>query len=233
MPFVRRVLRLYPRLLAWIGRRRRDWILLRAIVDGRLRSARLELDIAPDVTFARGVTIVLDPGSRNTLRMARGTRLHEDVVVQLRGGTIELEEDSAVRRGGLLNVSGHLTMRRNSELSYFNVVHCGQRVVFDEFAGASERVTVADSRHFQAGEHEWFYHNVETAPIHIGRNTWLATNAVVTAGVTIGDDTIIAANSVVSRDIPDRVLAAGAPAKVIRDNPTREDWLAARTGAGS
>ena len=38
-------------------------------------------------------------------------------------------------------------------------------------------------------------------------------------GVTVGDGTIIAAGSVVTKDIPPNCLAAGVPARVIRNLP--------------
>jgi len=53
-------------------------------------------------------------------------------------------------------------------------------------------------------------------PTRIGDNVWCGANVVITGGVTIGDRCVIGANSVVNRDIPDFSIAAGAPAKVIR-----------------
>ena len=53
-------------------------------------------------------------------------------------------------------------------------------------------------------------------PTRIGDNVWCGANVVVTSGVTIGERCVIGANSVVTRDIPDRSVAAGAPARVIR-----------------
>ena len=53
-------------------------------------------------------------------------------------------------------------------------------------------------------------------PTRIGSNVWLGAHTVVTTGVTIGDHCVIGANSVVTRDIPDGMIAAGSPAKVIR-----------------
>ncbi len=53
-------------------------------------------------------------------------------------------------------------------------------------------------------------------PIEIGENVWLGTSVTVGAGVTIGADSVIGAGSVVLSDIPDRVVAAGTPARVIR-----------------
>jgi maltose O-acetyltransferase len=56
-------------------------------------------------------------------------------------------------------------------------------------------------------------------PISIGRNVWIGAGAIVAAGVTIGDDSVIGAGSVVVRDVPSGALAAGVPAKVIRELP--------------
>jgi acetyltransferase-like isoleucine patch superfamily enzyme len=53
--------------------------------------------------------------------------------------------------------------------------------------------------------------------VTIGDNCWFGTNCVVTGGVTIGDRTVVGANSVVTDDLPPAVIAAGAPAKVIRE----------------
>jgi acetyltransferase-like isoleucine patch superfamily enzyme len=54
-------------------------------------------------------------------------------------------------------------------------------------------------------------------PVRIGDNCWFGANCVVTGGVTIGDRTVVGANSVVTKDLPSGVVAAGAPAKVIKE----------------
>ncbi|KID31992.1 acetyltransferase (isoleucine patch superfamily) [Prauserella sp. Am3] len=54
------------------------------------------------------------------------------------------------------------------------------------------------------------------APIAIGENTWLGGGVIICPGVTIGENTVIGAGSVVVRDVPDRVFAAGNPARVVR-----------------
>lgn len=64
-------------------------------------------------------------------------------------------------------------------------------------------------------------------PVTIGSNCWFGVNCVVTSGVTIGERCVIGANSVVTRDLPDGVIAAGMPAKVIREIEFRE------SGSGS
>lgn len=55
------------------------------------------------------------------------------------------------------------------------------------------------------------------APIVIGKNVWIASSVTIVPGVKIGDGAIIGAGSVVTRDIPPNTIAAGVPARVIRE----------------
>jgi acetyltransferase-like isoleucine patch superfamily enzyme len=52
--------------------------------------------------------------------------------------------------------------------------------------------------------------------IVLKKGSWIGTGTTILAGVTIGKGSIIGASSVVTRDIPENVLAAGNPAKVIK-----------------
>jgi maltose O-acetyltransferase len=53
-------------------------------------------------------------------------------------------------------------------------------------------------------------------PITIGHNVWLGSNVVINPGVTIGNNCVIGSGSVVTKDIPDNMVAAGVPCKVLR-----------------
>ena len=52
--------------------------------------------------------------------------------------------------------------------------------------------------------------------VTIGDNVWIGGNTVIMPGVHIGSNTVIGAGSVVTKDIPDWVVAAGNPCRVIR-----------------
>ena len=54
-------------------------------------------------------------------------------------------------------------------------------------------------------------------PITVGDNVWFGAGVQVCPGVTIGSNTVIGAGSVVTRDIPDNVIAAGNPCRVLRE----------------
>ena len=53
-------------------------------------------------------------------------------------------------------------------------------------------------------------------PVTIGNSVWIGGSVTILPGVTIGDNVTIGAGSVVTRDIPDNVVAAGNPCRVIR-----------------
>ncbi len=52
--------------------------------------------------------------------------------------------------------------------------------------------------------------------VHIGKNVWIGSCAVILPGVTVGDNSVIGAGSVVNKDIPANVVAAGNPCRVLR-----------------
>ena len=56
-------------------------------------------------------------------------------------------------------------------------------------------------------------------PITLEKNVWLGGGCTILSGVTIGENSVIGAGSVVTKDIPANVIAAGNPAKVIREIP--------------
>ena len=58
--------------------------------------------------------------------------------------------------------------------------------------------------------------------VSIGDNVWIGGNTVILPGVHIGSNTVIGAGSVVTKDIPDWVVAAGNPCRVIKQI-TEED----------
>lgn len=101
---------------------------------------------------------------------------------------------------------------------------------------ANYNCTILDVAKVKIGNHVMFAPNVNiyTAghPIHpetrntgfeygihvtIGDNVWVGGNVVISPGVNIGNNVVIGAGSVVTKDIPDNVVAAGNPCRVLKE----------------
>ena len=117
----------------------------------------------------------------------------------------------------------------------------GYNIEIGEDFFANYNFTVLDVGRVRIGEHVQIAPNVSiyTAghPVHpesrnsgyeygiditIGDNVWIGGNTCVMPGVTIGNNAVIGAGSVVTKDIPDNVIAAGNPCRIIR-KITEED----------
>lgn len=132
----------------------------------------------------------------------------------------------AVRNGARLMVKGNfkifsgakIFINKNASLiigsGYINnhfTLHCFERIEIGEDVAIADNITIRDSdNHIVTSNPDY----VMTKPVRIGNHVWIGMNAIILKGVTIGDGAIIAAGSVVTRDVPEKCLAAGVPARV-------------------
>ena len=92
---------------------------------------------------------------------------------------------------------------------------------------AAESIEIGDACMFAHGAYisdaDWhgIYDRSEpvgkTKPIILKDNVWIGDSAIVCKGVTIGENSIIGAGAVVTKNIPANVVAAGNPAKVVKN----------------
>ncbi len=71
-----------------------------------------------------------------------------------------------------------------------------------------------DVRDWMNGRKDWSH--VKMAPVRICDKAWIGARAIILKGVTIGEGAVIGAGSVVTKDVPAWCVAAGNPARVIR-----------------
>lgn len=66
---------------------------------------------------------------------------------------------------------------------------------------------------------------VSNGSLVIGSNVWVGDGVVIVGTLKIGDGVVIGANSVVTSDVPDNVIVAGIPAKIIKKyNFNNNQW---------
>ena len=89
-----------------------------------------------------------------------------------------------------------------------------------------EQVTISDEVMFGpycvvvSGNHtsshgSFRYGPAQTAPITIGKGSWIGSHVTITSGCDVGENSLIAAGAVVTQNIPGNVVAGGIPARVI------------------
>lgn len=179
----------------------------------------LRIRIGDRVRFAPGVIIEADPGKDSELEIGAGTRVGANTHFHLRGGSVRIGPRSEIRDHCVLKTNdGLIETGELFFMSYGCMVHATERVVLEDRVGFSERVSVVDSDHeSDGGDIHWKAHELSVEPVHIGANTLLMANAVVTMGADIGANSQVAANAVVrAGEHPDSVLLAGAPAEVVK-----------------
>lgn len=91
-----------------------------------------------------------------------------------------------------------------------NLITIGRNVLFGPRVGLYTANHALDAAERIAG-------GCYARPITIGDNVWVGAGVHIMGGVSIGQNTIIGAGSVVTKNIPDNVIAAGVPCKVIRE----------------
>lgn len=148
------------------------------------------------VSFGAG-SIVLKP---ELVQIARGARLVMEPGAVLNVGA------RVVVRSGVLRIGEKAYVGPHSTLVAYTDVTIGPRVLI------GERVSIHSEDHGPAGDRDAF----RVAPVSIGADAWICAGAVVSKGSTVGAGSTIGANSFVRGEIPEGVLAAGAPARVIR-----------------
>ncbi|MEQ7051030.1 maltose O-acetyltransferase [Paenibacillaceae sp. P-4] len=53
-------------------------------------------------------------------------------------------------------------------------------------------------------------------PVTIGDRVWIGGRAIINPGVNIGNNVVVASGAVVTKDVPDNVVVAGNPARIIK-----------------
>jgi len=89
-------------------------------------------------------------------------------------------------------------------------VDVGRCAIVNTLASVDHNSTVGDGAHLSPGARL-------AGDVQVGRGVWIGIGSAVTDKLALGDGCVLGAGSVVVSDIPERVLAYGVPARVIRE----------------
>ncbi|MDX8150559.1 acyltransferase [Patulibacter brassicae] len=166
--------------------------------------ALLEVELARREAFARGA-------------------VHGDWLTMLREGRLEIGPQAFFEPGVWLTggPDARIVIGGGTFLNLGVMVAAEQLVEIGEHCMAANGCLITDANHrFDDPTKPVPWQGFASkGPTTIGDNVWLGANVVVTSGVAIGSRCVIGANSVVTTDIPPFSIAAGAPARVLKQMP--------------
>lgn len=121
-----------------------------------------------------------------------------------------------------ITIGNRVTSTANLQIAAMREITIEDDVMF------ASNINITDGLHgYENANKPYKYQKMfRIAPVLIRRGCWIGQNAVILPGVTIGEFAIVGANSVVTKSIPDRCIAVGAPAKVVRKwDGTTQRWI--------
>lgn len=150
------------------------------------------LDIGKKLSFKK------QPAFQNLI-MERTARIESAAVINTYHGDVVMKENSRIGIGSI--VIGPVIIGENSGISQYCFVTGENRKHSYDRNGLLPATT-----------------EVVSAPVVIGAGCWIGAGVTILPGVEIGDCSVIAAGSVVTKSIPPFSVAAGVPAKVVKQN---------------
>lgn len=144
--------------------------------------------------------IGLDPSGKGVFRIYKGGEFNSYGFVRIaRTCKVYVAGKISIGNGTYLNPNTILFSRTSITIGEQCAISWNCQIVDDDFHSIDcERNSAKD--------------------IFIGNRVWIGANVQILKGVRIGNGAVIAAGSIVTKDIPEQCLAAGVPAKIIRQN---------------
>jgi acetyltransferase-like isoleucine patch superfamily enzyme len=176
-----------------------------------------------------GVTIDIE-GNNNVVEVAEGAFLTNMTIVmrgnnhhlrigaycKFKGGSVWFEDQN-----GLITIGDHTSI----ESAHLAVTEPNRQITIgkDCMLSAGIDIRTGDSHSILDADTRQRINYAQD--ITLGDHVWVGLNAVILKGVSIGHNAIISTNALVTHDIPAHSIAAGVPAKVVKNNI---DWLRER-----
>jgi acetyltransferase-like isoleucine patch superfamily enzyme len=184
-------------------------VVAQAIGTARARSAGAE--VATNARFMGPAIIARFEGSQVTLgervvlcSWSRWTALGVSHPVVLRtltpGAVLRIGRDTGISGGSFCAAVG---------------IEIGERCLIGADVMISDTDFHAIDPEARSTTTDWS--RIRSAPVRIGNDVFIGARAVILKGVQIGDGAVIGAGSVVTRSVPARSVAAGNPARCIRE----------------
>jgi acetyltransferase-like isoleucine patch superfamily enzyme len=139
------------------------------------------------------------------------------------GDTVVISDGCAIEVGP----TAQLVLGNRAFIGRHSVIATQERIEIGEDTLIAEHCSIRDSNHHldpdrrrqeidAQAETRPLGIGIEKAPVFIGSNAWIGAGVRILKGSRVGDRTVVGANAVVRGELPAGVMAAGIPARVLR-----------------
>jgi len=160
-------------------------------------------------------------GKNNTFRVGKNVVFNAPLYIEGDNHLVEIGDDCRIE-GGIRIVRGDGGRILVGAGTTFNAVGISMHEAGDIIIGqdclfsVDIHMDVSDMHPiYDGGTHERINH---AKSIHIGDHVWIGRRTLILKGASIGSGSVVGAGSMVTGRIPDKVIAIGSPACVVREN---------------
>lgn len=115
---------------------------------------------------------------------------------------VTIGDNAVIMMGAIINIGAEI----------------GKGTMIDMGAVLGGRATVGKNSHIGAGAVlAGVIEPASAEPVRVGDNVLVGANAVVIEGVQVGSGSVVAAGAIVTQDVPENVVVAGVPARIIKE----------------
>lgn len=189
-------------------------------------SGDLEVSPPPEAYAAFGEGSVVAPPA--TVRCPHRIEVGKGVFIMPGSWLSVMEEHNGRRYEPRLRIGDRVSLGRHV------VVACVGSIDIEADVLTADRVFIGDTYHDYRDPDTPVARQrlADPKPVRIGRGAFLGVGAIVLPGVTIGTNSYVGAGAVVTRDVPDRCVVVGNPARVVkRWDEATGTWLPGATDA--
>lgn len=140
---------------------------------------------------------------------------------RMKGVACDMTNSLSFRRVVILSgKSGGVILKKHAEIATECLLIAKNRIEIGENSTLAYRVTILTTANPNTPYNALgkIYPPI-SKPVIIGDNVWVGVCSVILSGISIGNGSVIAAGSVVTRNVPEHVLVAGVPAKIVKKLP--------------
>jgi acetyltransferase-like isoleucine patch superfamily enzyme len=174
-----------------------------------LRGTRVRIDRGARIRVPLGCRLVIGKsvaGAPSSLEMRRNARL-----------TIHGRGRVSIARGARISImnDAHLEIGHETAILYNSAITCYKHISIGHHCATSWNVNI-----FDGNVHKLIVDGLprpRTSPVRIGNDVWIGSGVTI-IGATIGDGSVVGTGSVVVSEVPSKVVVAGNPARVVRND---------------